>query len=134
MSACSQDNEARSSTTKARLTNGNALHLGKVDGRSPEARRWRDLYIELVDHLGGQDHITFIQRVLVRRAVSLMVNTELLDSSIARGEPVDPNDHVRLGNTLNRLLQTLGLIDGTAIQADDPSTLQKYLSGQGAGV
>jgi len=100
---------ARSSTTKARISNGSTLHLGKVDGRGAEARRWRDVYKELVGSLGGPDRMSLGQRILVRRAASLIVNSELLDAAIASGEPFNPEDHVRLVNVLSRTLQSLGI-------------------------
>ena len=120
---------ARSSSTKARISNGSTLHLGKVDGRGAEARRWRDIYKELVDNLGGPEKMTLGQRILVRRATSLIVNTELVDASIAAGEPFNPDDHVRLVNVLSRTLQSLG-IEMAPASEDSPGPSIHELMGQ----
>ncbi len=42
-----------SKTTRSRVTNGKALFLERVDGRSLTARRYRDLYQAFIADLGG---------------------------------------------------------------------------------
>ena len=43
-----------SKTSRSRVTNGKALFLERVDGRSLTARRYRDLYQAFIADLGGR--------------------------------------------------------------------------------
>ena len=56
----------RSLTLRSRVTNGRKL-VAAVDGRSAEARRYRDLVMSLADDLGGALAVTEAQRALIRQ-------------------------------------------------------------------
>jgi hypothetical protein len=75
-------------TTRSRITNGKQL-LADVDGRTADARRYRDLAASLADDLGGASTLTEAQRALVRQAAAMIVQSERLQSAILRGELVD---------------------------------------------
>ena len=70
-------------TARSRLTNGRELFLGEVDGRSREARRYRDVYAGLVAHLGGADVVTEPRRHLAKRASALVVWCEVEEAKLA---------------------------------------------------
>jgi hypothetical protein len=102
------DVAARPATTRSRITNGKQLLVG-IDGRSAEARRYRDIAIALADDLGGQDKLSEPARILVRQAAALTIQVEGLQSKIVLGEAVDLEQLTRLSNVLGRTLHRLGL-------------------------
>ena len=96
------------STTRSRITNGKQLLAG-IDGRTADARRYRDLAASLADDLGGAAGLSEAQRALVRQAAAMIVQSERLQSSILRGELVDSEQLTRLANVVARILTRLGL-------------------------
>lgn len=112
-------------TTRSRITNGKQL-LANVDGRTADARRYRDLCTSLADDLGGAAGLTEAQRALVRQASAVIVQSERLQASILRGELADSEQLVRLCNSATRILTRLGL-KRTVVQA--PSRLDAMLNG-----
>ena len=123
---------AISSTNRSKVSNGTSLHLAKVDGRQPEARRWRDIYRALVEAIGGEGKISEPQRMAVRRVASMAVAGELMDASIANGVLVDMDVYLRLSGTIGRILRSLDLVDGVDDEEDQPS-LQDFLDRRAAG-
>jgi hypothetical protein len=99
---------SRPATSRSRITNGKRLLVG-IDGRSAEARRYRDLAISLADDLGGQDKLSEPAKILVRQAAALTIQVEGLQSKIVLGEDIDLDQLTRLSNVLGRTLHRLGL-------------------------
>jgi hypothetical protein len=95
-------------TVRSALTNDPLLLRG-VDGRSMEARRYRDVAIALADDLGGQDKLSEPSKILVRQAAAMTVQVEALQSKIVSGEDVNLEQLTRLSNVLGRTLARLGL-------------------------
>src|SRR5687768_11729967 len=89
-------------TARSRVTNGK--QFDGVDGRSANARRFRDLVDAFSRDLGGMSQLTEADRSLVRQAATLTVRSEQLQAAIVRGEPVDPDELIRLTNTARRTL------------------------------
>jgi hypothetical protein len=98
----------RPSTIRSRVTNGSKAIAG-VDGRSAEARRYRDLAMSFADDLGGADILTEAQRALVAQAAALTVQSERLQGTMLRGEAVDIEQQTRVANSLSRTLNRLGI-------------------------
>lgn len=94
---------------RSRVSNGRALFLEGVDGRTAAARRYRDVQAAIVADLGGDDAISEGERQLVRTAASLAVQREQADARVAAGDKVDAEDYVRIVNALTRVLQAIGL-------------------------
>jgi hypothetical protein len=111
----------RSLTNRSRVTNGTRMLEG-VDGRSPTARRYRDLVESFTHDLGGMAQLSEADRSLVRQAATLTVRSEQLQAAIVRGEPVDPDELIRLTNTTRRTL--------AGIRRKEPpkETLSDYLA------
>lgn len=57
---------------RSRVSNGSKMVAG-VDGRSVEARRYRDLTTSIADDLGGASSLTEAQRALVRLAAAMII-------------------------------------------------------------
>jgi hypothetical protein len=104
----SQSNTARSSRLRSRVTNGSKLVVG-LDGRSAEARRYRDLVIGYADDLGGADRITEAQRALIGQVATLQIQSERVQAAVLRGEQVNLEQLTRLANASTRILSRLGL-------------------------
>ena len=89
------------------MTNGKMV--AGVDGRSAEARRYRDLLISFADDCGGAAALTETQRALVRQAAALTIQAEKLQGAMLRGEDVDVEQQTRVANSLSRTLSRLGI-------------------------
>lgn len=87
---------------RSAVSNGSRVANG-IDLRSREGRRWRDLVLHYLSETGGRHD------ALCKQAASLIIQRERLDSMLARGEPVDTLDLVRLCGAINRTLARLGL-------------------------
>jgi hypothetical protein len=98
----------RPSRQRSRITNGSKL-VAAVDGRSAEARRYKDVAFSLADDLGGATGLTEAQRALVRQIAAMTVQSEKLQGAVLRGEDVDVEQLTRLSNALSRMLHRLGL-------------------------
>jgi hypothetical protein len=99
---------ARPSRLRSRVTNGSKLVVG-LDGRSAEARRYRDLAMSFADDLGGADKLTEAQRTLIAQAATLQVQSERVQATVLRGEVVNVEQLTRLANATSRILTQLGL-------------------------
>jgi hypothetical protein len=97
-----------------------------VDGRSVDARRYRDLTMSLADDLGGASSLTEAQRALVRQAAAMIVQSEKLQAEVLRGEVVDCEQLTRLANAATRILSRLGL---KRTVRHTPSRLDSMLNG-----
>jgi hypothetical protein len=98
-------------THRSRMTNGSELLAG-VDGRSIWARRLRDLIDLHVSDLGGSDAISAAERSIVRRAATLTVELERMESRFALDGQASPEDldlYQRTAGNLRRLLESLGM-------------------------
>ncbi len=96
------------SRLRSRLTNG--LHaLPGVDGRSVDARRYRDLAIAFADEAGGAANLSEAEQALVRQAAALTMQAEKLQGAAVRGEDVDLEQMTRLSNSATRALTRLGV-------------------------
>jgi hypothetical protein len=83
--------------------------LRGVNGNSLGSRRYREVAMALADDHGGADALDESTRVLIRQAAGLTVEAENLQRRIARGEPVNHEDLVRVARVLNQLIRQLGL-------------------------
>ncbi|MER8648408.1 MULTISPECIES: hypothetical protein [unclassified Mesorhizobium] len=92
---------------QSRLTTGGQLFLGRVDGRSTVARRYRDVLALLSDAIGGAP--SDAQALLLRRAATLSVICEQAESDMAGGKPINAAAYSTSTNTLRRVLADLGL-------------------------
>jgi hypothetical protein len=95
---------------KSRIANG-ALLPG-IDGRSTWVRRAKEVIADHISDLGGVENCSSAERSLVRRASTLTVELERLESKFATVEMASASDletYQRCANTLRRLLEAVGL-------------------------
>ena len=94
-------------STRSRIANGSARLTG-VDHRSAQARRFRDLVIDLAGDLGIKpDELSEADRATIRNAAGLILQSEQVQAAIVRGESVDADAAIRLASTAQRLMATL---------------------------
>ena len=98
-----------SKTTRSRVTNGSSRFVQPVDGRTMEARRFRDVLGEIVSDLGGSDVLSEGQKQLARRAALMSVRCEVMEGDAVQGKDIDLEQFGRLTDRLGRAFQRLGL-------------------------
>ena len=108
-------------TGASAVTNGSELLPG-VDGRSPTARRYRDICAALAADRGGVQVITEARMQLIRRFAASACLAELIEAKIVSGEMIDLAEHALLSSTLVRLANHIGL-------ERIPRDVAPYLSG-----
>jgi hypothetical protein len=99
----------RPAAHRSRVTNGSKL-LPLSDGRSATARRFRDLFENVCNDLGGIDRLSEAERQLARRAAMLSAESERLEAMAARGEAgFDIEIYALQTGMLCRVLNLLGV-------------------------
>src|SRR6516165_5974797 len=93
---------SRAKHGRARVTNHHDLLPG-LDGRSPAARRYRDLVRAFVRDLGGIEQCSSIKIGLVKRLASVTVQIELIEAKMVNGQPIDISTLCQLASTALRL-------------------------------
>jgi len=101
----------KSKLARARVTNGSRLflRLPGVDGRSPIARRARDIYDQLCVDLGGHDMLSEAQVQLARRCALISIRCEEMEAESVAGQHIDLDLYGKLTDRLGRCLQRLGI-------------------------
>ena len=120
----------RGPTTRSRVTNGTSLHLGRVNGNTAEARRFRDLVVAFLSEAGITATPTEGQIGLCRRAAAATCQLEAMEASIARGEPIDRLEYSRIDGVLRRNRIALGLEIGVPATEPEPD-LDELLEREG---
>ena len=98
-----------SRTTRSAVSNGSRLHAAEVDGRTADARRFRDVMAEIASDLGGSDTLSEAQRQLARRAAMLSVQGEKMEADAIAGGVIDLDAFGALSDRLSRLFARLGV-------------------------
>jgi hypothetical protein len=99
---------ARSKSNRSRVSNGKDLLPG-VDGRSPMARRYRDICAALITDMGGVDRRTEARLQLLRRFSAASVMAEAMEAELVNGKQINIVEHSLLSSTLVRLAQRIGI-------------------------
>ena len=109
--------------SRTRVTNGKALFLEGVDGRTLAARRYRDLFHSFVSDLGGMEVASEAQLQLARRCATMSCQAEVMEAEFIAGDDTDLEQYLRLVGTLSRALSRLGMerkaLDVTDLSLDD---------------
>ena len=113
----------KAKVTRSKVSNGRKLWLPGVDGRSPIARRARDIHEALTTDLGND--LTEAQKQLVRRSTLLAVRCEEMERDAMMGERIDFELFGKAAERLRRLLTTLGL---ERRMRDITPTVDQYLA------
>lgn len=94
-----------------------------LDGRSREGRFLRAIEGELTR--GRRASLTIEERLLVRRVAKMLLQAELLDEKLARGEftPHDVRVYGALNNAIWLGLREIGLKSKSAVKGDPVASL-----------
>lgn len=113
-----------SPTQRTRIGNGKQLFLTEnaVDERSAPARRFREVFAQIISDIGGDPSEAQVQ--IARRAASLCVWAESAEAELAKGNAIDIASFTTAANSLRRLLADLGL---ERKLRDVTPTLDEYL-------
>ncbi len=114
--------------SRTRVTNGKALFLEGVDGRTLAARRYRDLFHSFVSDLGGMEVASEAQLQLARRCATMSCQAEVMEAEFIAGDDTDLEQYLRLVGTLSRALSRLGM-ERKALDVTD-LTLEDFINGE----
>ena len=89
-----------------RRGNGSSLLAG-VDGRTTQARRFREIFTNIAQDMGGDP--TEAQKAIAARAATLCVWCEAAEVEFASGGELDVLTYSTVSNAMRRLLSDLGL-------------------------
>ena len=117
----------RSAKVRSALSNGSALFLGEVDGRSETGRRYADLVADLTAERGGHTALSVGQMEAVRTYAGLAILRDRMHADLARGQPVDPEALGQIGDRMARQVRQMG-----PPKAPERKSLRQHLAG-GAG-
>jgi hypothetical protein len=112
----------KKSQARSRVTNGKDVLPG-IDGRSPTARRYRDIAVAICIDQGGEDRLSEARVQLIRRFSAAACMAEKLEARLVEGGAIDINEHATLCSTMVRIASRIG-IDR---RARNVSTLKDYL-------
>jgi hypothetical protein len=98
----------RDRRTRSKLTNHKGL-LPDTDGRSAQARRFRDIVAQIAMDQGGFSQLSESRVQLVKRFAAACVLAEQMESRLANGEQIDVQEHALLCSTLVRVAQRIGI-------------------------
>jgi hypothetical protein len=119
----------RPPVSRSRVSNGNSLFVEPTDQRSRHARRFRDVYNQCVEDMGGPDDLSEGQRQLIRRVALLSVQCEAMEAASVAGQPIDLEQYGKLTDRIGRAFQRLGL----RRRPRDVTTLGQILQSGGHG-
>jgi hypothetical protein len=95
-------------SARSRVTNHRDV-LPDVDGRSPVARRYRDILAAIITDQGGLDRMAEARLQLVRRFAACAVLCETQEARMANGEVLDISEYSTLTSTMVRVAQRIGI-------------------------
>jgi hypothetical protein len=79
------------------------------NGRSPWARRWRDLIEAHISDLGGRANLSEAQRSLIKRASTIEIELEQVEGRLSLGRAADLAEYATAASHLRRIFETLGV-------------------------
>jgi hypothetical protein len=102
--------ETRPAKQRSQVTNGKRMFVDG-NGRSPWARRWRDLCeLHAWDLCGGDlNSLSEAKRSLIKRAATIEIELEAIEGKLSTGKEADLSTYAMAAGHLKRILETLGL-------------------------
>ena len=118
-----------SSATEAWRRKVRLLRLADLDGRTKARRAADAMLADLLNDLGGPDHVSTVKRALAEHASILAAMSEHSAARFLAGEAIDVAEYATLTNSLRRLLCDVGL---ERLSKDITPDLATYLQGEAA--
>ena len=98
--------------------------ISQLDGRYQVAQEIRQRYRRYTDDLGGESVLSYAQLSLVSHALFLQHWLHLQEKALATGQDIDMGRYTQALNSLQGLMQKLGM----ERKAKDVPSLSDYLS------
>ena len=106
---------AASITNRSRVTNGKSLFAWDGDGRTVEARRFRDILAALISDLGGDNRLSEAKRQMARRMALLAVEGERQEFGyVVERAAFDLAAFCKASSELRMLAMALGVVEREA--------------------
>jgi len=83
--------------------------IGRVDGRTRPALRFREMAEGMASDRGGRDMLTRGEEALIRRAAGLEVLADQIEEKLVNGLDIDIGDYANVVGRQTRVLLALGL-------------------------
>ena len=98
---------------RSSISNGKYILSREIDQRGPLVRRLRDLVADHASDLGGFDHLSHTERMLINRTAMLTLLAEVQETSFVRQKlkcpPTELDAYLHVVGNLTRLAKVLGL-------------------------
>ena len=120
----------RPAATKPSRRRHRALKLiqrNQLDGRTSAARKFDAVAHAIAEDLGGEAHLSAIQKHLVEAFAGVAVHLSDLHAHMLLGEPINICEHATAVSTMVRIGQRIGI---RKLPRDITPTLSDYLRGQ----
>ena len=116
------------------MANGTKFYFDRVDGRSIRARRFRDIYTQTTEDLGGLDRLSEGETQIVRGIAMLSVMREDLDIAYMKGAPELTLDSfaATYGLVINTLLKCFRSVGLKRRPREVSGELEEYVKAKGA--
>lgn len=102
------DRKIRQSFGKSAVTNGTTI-LPDIDGRSKEARRFKDIASQIVTDQGGLELCAEARLQLIRRFSACCVMAEQMEANLASGKNINIVEHSMLTNAIVKVAARIGI-------------------------
>ena len=134
MESASNSSASNQATTakkrlRSRVSNGKKAFV-EGDGRSPWARRWKDLIEAHVSDMAGLANLSQAQISLIKRASTIEIELEQIEGRLSLGRAADLATYATAASHLRRIFETLGIdrkardcgnvVDGNAVELWSP--------------
>jgi hypothetical protein len=93
---------------RSAVTNGRRLHVVRP-GDTVWARRFKDVFAQILNDMGGNDLLSEGQRQLARRCATIAIACERMEGEAAAGNDIDLDIYGALTDRLGRAFNRLGL-------------------------
>jgi hypothetical protein len=88
---------------------GGLLDIDALDKRTREFRRYSAVLGALYSDLGGEAHLSEVQKQLARRFATLALWCDIQDATALAGGKLDPDLYGRVAGHARRIAETLGV-------------------------
>ena len=71
------------------VTNGKRAFITRGGEQTAIGLRWRDIRDQIHEDLGGENHLSELERQLARRCTQLSIEAEIMEAERAKGGEID---------------------------------------------
>lgn len=111
---------------RSRVSNHRDL-LPNVDGRSIQARRYRDILASVCTDQGGIDRMSEVRLQLARRYAACCVLAEQMEADLVNGRQINLDEYSVLVSASVRVAQRIGVV---RVPKDVTPDIKSYIEGR----